>query len=54
MEKFNQKEPRQWTCDFIGSGTENAKNNSGYTGDLESSTMQTIGPSTTRANIIKM
>ena len=31
--KIQQKKQKQWTCNSIGSETENAKNNSEYIGD---------------------
>ena len=44
--KCNQNKQKQWTRDSIGSGTENAKNNSEYIGDQENQIMQTTGQST--------
>ena len=40
-EKYNQNKQKQWTCDSIGSKTENDKNSSGYIGSQENKTMQT-------------
>ena len=45
-EKYNQNEQKKWTCDSIGSETENAKNNSEYIGDQTKQIMQTNGQST--------
>ena len=40
-EEYNQNEQKQWTCDYDGSETENAKNNSEYIGDQAKQIMQT-------------
>ena len=45
-EKYNQNKENQWTCDYIGSETENAKNNSEYIGDQANQIVQTTGQST--------
>ena len=44
--KYNQNKQKQWTCDSIGSETENSKNNSEYVGDQANQNMQTTGQST--------
>ena len=54
MEKCNQKEPRKWTCDSIGSERENIKSNSEYTGDQVSSSMLTVGRNIMQQCTIKM
>ena len=54
MEKSNQKEQKQWTCDFVGYKIENVSSNFGYTGDLENQTTLTTGRSVIQQNIIKM
>ena len=44
--KIQPKQKNQWTCDSIGSGTENANNNSESIGDQTNKIMQTTGQST--------
>ena len=41
--KYNQNKQKQQTCDSIGSGTENAKNNLESIGDQENQIMQNTG-----------
>ena len=45
-EKYNQNEQKQWTCNSIGSETENAKNNSEYIGDQAKQIILTTRQST--------
>ena len=44
--KYNQNKQKEWTCDYIGSETENAKNSWEYIGDHAKQIMQTTGQST--------
>jgi hypothetical protein len=47
MAKYNQNEQKQWTYASIGYTTENANNNSDFTGDRGKQITQIIGPNTT-------
>ena len=51
--KYNQNKQKKLTCDYIGSVTENAKNNLEYIGDQANQTTQTIGSSTIQPPITK-
>jgi hypothetical protein len=49
--KSNPNAQKPWICVFIGSTTENAKNNSASTGTQANSTMPITGLNTTQPNI---
>ena len=51
--KNKQNKQKQWTCDSIGSETENAKRNSEYIGDQAKKIMQTTGQSTIQKTTTK-